>query len=63
MNGEANDVKSEKFQTCAHADGVGEFAVYVKPSCPRSNMIRGRLVSSKPRCRECNMWKERDERK
>ena len=49
----------DKYKTCKHAISVGEMAVYVTPSCPRASMIRGVLVSSKIRCRECRMWKKR----
>ena len=49
----------DKCKTCKHAISVGEMAVYVTPSCPRASMIRGVLVSSKIRCRECRMWKSK----
>lgn len=42
-------MKKPKYETCIHMKGIGEFAVYVTPGCPRSNMVMGRLVSSKMR--------------
>jgi hypothetical protein len=49
----------EKYETCKHVEKVGQLAVYVRPSCPRLSMIKGNMVSSKPRCRECESWEER----
>ena len=51
--------KKQKYDTCIHAESVGACAVYVKPSCPRASMIKGRLVSSKKRCVECRSYKPR----
>ena len=39
--------KKEKYETCRHAETVGDIAVYVKPTCPRLLMIKGTLRSSK----------------
>lgn len=50
----------KKHKTCKYAKGSGDVAVYVTPGCPRSNMIRGVLVTSKKRCRECKSWKGKD---
>ena len=50
-----------KYDTCIHAESVGTYAVYVKPSCPRASMIKGRMVSSKKRCEECRSYKPRKE--
>lgn len=47
---------AEKYQTCRHVERIGQTAVHVTPGCPRANMIRGHLVSSKIRCRECKRW-------
>ena len=49
----------KKHETCKHAIRHGGLVVYVTPGCPRANMIRGTLVSSKIRCRECKKWEER----
>lgn len=46
----------EKYQTCKHVEKIGQTAVYVTPGCPRANMIRGHLVSTKTRCRKCRRW-------
>lgn len=58
-----NELKKqrEKYETCIHAEKVGQIAVYVTPGCPRANMIRGHLVSSKDRCRGCRSWKGKEE--
>ena len=50
----------EKYQTCKHAEKIGQIAVYVAPGCPQANMIKGTLVSSKIRCRECKSWEGRE---
>lgn len=52
-------MKEEKYQTCKHVEKIGQTAVYVTPGCPQANMIKGTLVSSKIRCRECKSWEER----
>lgn len=50
---------AEKYKTCKHSTGeYGQTAVYVHQSCPRLSMIKGILVSSKRRCRECRSWEE-----
>ena len=54
-----NGMKKEKYETCIHAEKVGQYAVFVTPGCPRANMIKGRLVSSKDRCRGCRSWEDR----
>lgn len=52
-----------KYETCIHSTGnIGELIVYVKPSCPKYTKIRGNLVSSKIRCRECVSWENNHER-
>ena len=52
-------MRKEKFETCRHAESVGTMAVFVKPTCPHATMIRGKLVSSKMRCRNCARWEKR----
>lgn len=51
--------KKEKYETCRHVISVGQLAVFVKPTCRRATMIKGTLVSSKPRCRDCRKWEEK----
>ena len=51
--------QKEKYETCTHSESVGQYAVFVKPSCPRASMVKGRMVSSKDRCRGCESWKGR----
>ena len=53
-------MKKEKYETCIHAEKVGQYAVYVTPGCPRANIIKGHLVSSKDRCRECRSWEGKE---
>ena len=50
----------KKHETCKHAIRHGELIVYVTPGCPRANMIRGHLVSTKTRCRKCRRWEGRE---
>jgi hypothetical protein len=50
----------EKFRTCRHAEQVGEIAVYVKPTCPHLNLIKGKLVTSKRCCRSCSRWEAKE---
>lgn len=51
----------EKYETCKHVLSVGRTAVYVGTGCPRANMIRGTLVSTKTRCRQCLRWEGRED--
>ena len=51
----------EKYEICKHAISVGRTAVYVGTGCPRANMIRGTLVSTKTRCRQCLRWEVRED--
>lgn len=51
----------EKYETCKHVLSVGRTAVYVGTGCPRANMIRGTLVSTKTRCRKCLRWEGRED--
>lgn len=52
---------AEKYKTCRHSTGkIGTTVVYVHPTCPRLTMIKGNLVSSKRRCKECKNWEEKD---
>jgi hypothetical protein len=51
--------KEQKYKTCIHAQDSGQKAVWVDPGCPRANMLRGQLVSSKKRCEECRRWKRK----
>lgn len=47
----------EKYNTCIHAEKVGQIAVYVKPTCPNYTMLKGYMVSSKQRCKKCRKYK------
>lgn len=50
----------KKHETCKHAIKSGQIAVYVTPGCPQASLIKGVLVSSKIRCRECKSWEGRE---
>lgn len=54
-------MNDSKYETCIHAESVGAMVVYVKPSCPRLSIIKGRCVSSKKRCEECKSYKKRED--
>ena len=49
-----------KHETCKYVESVGQLAVYVTPGCPRAEMLKGNLISSKWRCKECRSWKPKD---
>ena len=49
----------EKYKSCINVISVGQTAVFVTPSCPRSTMIKGTLVSSKGRCTDCKSYKKK----
>lgn len=49
----------QKYNTCKHAIGTGDFLVDVYPSCPHMTKVKGHLVSSKPRCQNCALWEEK----
>lgn len=55
-------MKKEKYNTCCHAIDTGNMAVRVTPGCPHATKIRGVLVSSKDRCRNCASWEKKEER-
>lgn len=48
-----------KYETCQHVESIGQLAVYVTPGCPRAEMLKGYLISSKWRCKECRAWKQK----
>ncbi|MBS6195462.1 MAG: hypothetical protein KH828_07775 [Clostridiales bacterium] len=48
-----------KYETCRYVETVGQIAVYVKPGCPRSNLIKGHFVTSKRRCEDCRSYRKR----
>ena len=52
----------EKYNTCLHAQSVGEIAVHTTPGCPRVHNIKGVLAVTKGECRRCRRWKPREER-
>ena len=54
-------MEKEKYETCIHVKSIGNLAVFVDPGCPQANLIRGKLVSSRKRCKECREWKGREE--
>lgn len=53
-------MKKPKYETCAYVEKAGSLAVYVRPGCPRASMVKGYLVSTRKRCRECRSWKSRE---
>lgn len=50
----------EKYETCRHAGSIRNIAVFAKPTCPRAIMVKGTLVTSKKRCRECKSWEKKE---
>ena len=55
-----NSFSSDYFDTIIIDEA--QYAVYVKPTCKRATMIKGTLVSCKPRCRKCNSWEPEEKR-
>ena len=53
-------MKKEKYETCVYVKEIGQIAVYVIPGCPRASKVKGHLVSSKDRCRECRSWEGKE---
>ena len=53
---EVGRILMENYEKCRYVKSVGALAVYVTSGCPRAMMIRGTLVSSKVRCRECHKY-------
>lgn len=51
---------SKNYETCRHVESVGAVAVFVNQHCPRANMIKGRLVSSRKRCETCMSWRRKE---
>ena len=52
-------MEEKNYTTCRHIKRIGNYAVYVKPTCKQATMIRGQLVVSKTRCQECERKDER----
>ncbi len=47
----------KQYETCKHSEkNIGEFIVYVRPTCPNLVRIQGTLCSSKMRCEYCTEW-------
>lgn len=47
-------------KTCKHSTGqIGQLTVYVLPTCPNMSMIRGKLVTTRQKCRNCRFYKEK----
>ncbi len=47
----------EKYKSCVHAESVGQYAVFVKPSCRHVKLVKGVCVVSKDTCRCCLWWR------
>lgn len=50
-----------KYETCNYAEDIGIRAVYVKPGCPKAAEIKGRLVTHKKFCEECQFHKQKED--
>lgn len=47
-------------KTCKYSTGqIGQLAVYVLPTCPNMNIIKGRFVTTRQKCRNCRFYKEK----
>lgn len=46
------------WETCRHVDRIGQYAVFVKPTCRGADVhcLGGVLVSPKHRCESCRFW-------
>lgn len=49
----------KKYETCEHAEKIGQTCVWVKATCPKALMVRGNMVSTKVRCEHCKKYKAR----
>ena len=47
-------MEEKNYTTCRHIKRIGNYAVYVNPTCKQATMIRGQLVVSKTRCQKCD---------
>lgn len=46
-------MKQIEKEDCKEIESIGQYAVYVRPGCPYSHMIKGILVASKRQCEKC----------
>lgn len=51
----------KKYETCEHAEKIGQTCVWVKETCPKALMVRGNMVSTKARCEHCEKYKARQQ--
>lgn len=54
-------MNDDKAKTCKYSTGqIGQLAVYVLPTCPNMRIIRGKLVTTRQRCRKCKFYEEKN---
>lgn len=50
----------KKAETCKHSTGrVGNTAVFSLPTCPYMHIIKGKIVTTRMRCKDCRFYEER----
>lgn len=49
----------KKYETCEHAEIIGQTCVWVKETCPAALLVFGHMVSTKERCEKCKHYKVR----
>lgn len=61
--GKKKKLEKFKWETCAHVQSIGEYAVFVKPTCRSADLHRPRGISvvAKHRCLECPHWEPKQE--
>ncbi len=55
--------ESFKWETCKHVQDIGQYAVFVRPSCRGEvHAPKGTLVVAKFRCQSCPYWEPKEEK-
>ena len=49
-----------RFETCMHMKSIGEYAVFVEPTCRQASMIKGILLTPKHLCASCPFWEPKE---
>ena len=48
----------KKYETCEHAEIIGQTCVWVKETCPAALQVLGHMVSTKERCEKCEHYRK-----
>ena len=50
----------QRAETCKHSTGrAGNTAVFTYKTCPYMHIIKGKIVTTRMRCKDCRFYEER----